>query len=60
MDTTTSKYCETNTRSKREKSEASPAAKEVWPSATMIPSPDIMTRIVPTQQRVGKMKVIIV
>jgi hypothetical protein len=56
MDTITSKYFETNARSKRGRSEISPAAKEVWPSATTTPSPDILTKIPPTQQRVGKMK----
>ena len=45
MDGTTSKYFET-----------SPVVKGVWPSSTMTPSPDILTKIPPTQQGVGKMK----
>lgn len=54
---TTSKYFETNVRSKRGRSETPPAAKEVWPSASTTPSPDILTKIAPTQQVVvGKMR----
>ena len=51
---TTSKYFET---SKRGRSETPPAAKEVCPSATATPSPDILTKIAPTQKVVvGKMR----
>ena len=45
MDGTNSKYFETP-----------PAAKGVRPSSTTTPSPDILTKIPPTQQGVGKMK----
>ena len=45
MEGTTSKYFGT-----------SPAAKGVWPSSTTTLSPDILTKIPPTQQGVGKMK----
>ena len=57
MDETTSKYFETSSRSKRGRSETPPAAEEVWPSASTTPSPDILTKIAPTQQVVvGKMR----
>ena len=57
MDETTSKYFETSVRSKRGRSETPPAAKEVWPSTSTTPSPDILTKIAPTQQVVvGKMR----
>ena len=57
MDETTSKYFETNVRNKRGRSETPPAAEEVWPSTSTTPSPDILTKIAPTQQVVvGKMR----
>ena len=57
MDETTSKYFETSSRSKRGRSETPPTAEEVWLSATTTPSPDILTKIAPTQQVVvGKMR----
>ena len=57
MDETTSKYFETSSRSKRGRSETPPVAEEVWPSASTTPSPDILTKIAPTQQVVvGKMR----
>lgn len=58
MDTITSKYFESGEqrRSRRGRSETPPVAKEAWPTNSMTPSPDILTRIVPTQQGAIKTK----